>query len=195
MEKRSIRVGINNLIKLVLFVKYNFPGIEKCIIQDNLCILIIDKKWLKVVVRMLKSVLNLHLDALLDIWCTDYPNNIKRFEISYMFVSYLFNYRIILRVFVKENESIETVSDLFGSAGWLEREIWDMFGVFFKNNKDLRRILTDYGFEGFPLRKDFPMTGFVEIRYDDTEKRLVQELIEVAQDYRVFNFKSPWEKL
>jgi NADH-quinone oxidoreductase subunit C len=94
-----------------------------------------------------------------------------------------------------ENEGIDTVSTLYASAGWLEREVWDMFGVFFKNNNDLRRILTDYGFEGHPLRKDFPMTGFVEIRYDDTEKKIVQELLEVSQEYRVFNFKSPWEKL
>jgi len=135
------------------------------------------------------------MKGLLDIWCTDYPEKIERFELNYLLVSYKYNIRIILRVYLTENMGIETVSDIYKSAGWLEREVWDMQGIYFYNNLDLRRILTDYGFEGFPLRKDFPMSGFVEIRYDDTEKRIVQELLEISQDYRNFNFKSPWERL
>ena len=143
----------------------------------------------------LKNECNLGLKALLDIWSIDYPEKLQRFELNYLFVNYKYNFRVIIKTNLKENDSVETLSNIYGSAGWLEREVWDMHGIFFEKNNDLRRILTDYGFEGFPLRKDFPMSGFVEIRYDDTEKRITQELLEVSQEYRLFNFKSPWEKL
>jgi NADH-quinone oxidoreductase subunit C len=181
--------------KLGLYLKKILPGIEKIIIEESSCIIEVKKNWLYVILEILKTNINTYMVTLLDIWCVDFPEKEKRFQVNYLLSSLKFNFRIIIRVYVMENEGIDTVSTLYASAGWLEREVWDMFGVFFKNNNDLRRILTDYGFEGHPLRKDFPMTGFVEIRYDDTEKKIVQELLEVSQEYRVFNFKSPWEKL
>lgn len=180
--------------KLSLYLKKLLPGLKNIIVGEN-CIIEVKKEWLLIVLKILKNNFNTYMVTLLDIWCVDYPEKKKRFQINYLLSSLKFNFRIIIRVYVKDNEGIETVSNIYKSAGWLEREVWDMYGVFFKNNNDLRRILTDYGFEGFPLRKDFPMTGFVEIRYDDTEKKIVQEYIEISQEYRVFNFKSPWEKL
>lgn len=195
MEKRRVRMVIEDKIKLGLYIKKLLPGIEKLILIDNIWYITINKKFLHSCIVILKSNLHLKLVALMDIWCVDYPQKVNRFEINYLLVSLKYNFKIILKVNVSETDSIASVSNIFGSAGWLEREIWDMQGVFFTNNLDLRRILTDYGFEGYPLRKDFPMSGFVEIRYDDTEKRIVQELLEVSQEYRIFNFKSPWEKL
>jgi NADH-quinone oxidoreductase subunit C len=182
------------IIKWSFYLYKILPGVSKItILNDKYVILVLEKDWVKVVIKILKN--KFILNSVLDIWCVDYPEKKERFEINYLLVSYKNNLRLILRIYVKDNVGIETISDVFASAGWLEREIWDMYGIFFYNNVDLRRILTDYGFEGFPLRKDFPMSGFVEIRYDDTEKRIVQEVLEVAQDYRNFNFKSPWEKL
>lgn len=110
-----------------------------------------------------------------------------------MLLNYSKPHRIVLRCFATEYISLPTVSDTFSSANWLEREVWDMYGVFFSGHKDLRRILTDYGFSGFPLRKDFPLTGYSEVRYDDSKKQVVLEPLEVSQEFRLFNFKSPWE--
>jgi len=195
MEKRSIRVGIMLYKKLGLYLIKILPGIDKIIIEESSCIIEIKKEWLYTIMEILKTNINTYMVTLLDIWCVDFPEKNKRFQINYLLGSLKFNFRIIIRVYIIENEGLETVSTLYSSANWLEREVWDMFGIFFKKNKDLRRILTDYGFEGFPLRKDFPMSGFVEIRYDDTDKKIIQELLEVSQEYRVFNFRSPWEKL
>lgn len=181
--------------KLSIYLQKILPGLKKIIILNNEFILIIDRKWLEIIIKILKTNLLLYINGLLDMWVVDYIDKIERFEVNYLLVSYKYNIRIILKINLKDNSGIRSLSDIYNSAGWLEREIWDMHGIFFYNNKDLRRILTDYGFEGFPLRKDFPMTGFVEIRYDDTEKRIVQELLEISQEYRNFTFKSPWEKL
>ena len=131
----------------------------------------------------------------MDIWGVDYPDKNERFEVNYQLLSIYLNVRIVLRLTVEEFEGVDSVSSLFSSAGWLEREVWDMYGVFFFENTDLRRILTDYGFQGHPLRKDFPLSGFMEVRYDDSEKRVVYEPLEVSQEFRSFNFSSPWEKL
>ena len=181
--------------KIGLYLKKLLPGVEKIIIEESSCIIELKKEWLYTVLEILKTNINTYMVTLLDIWGVDFPEKKKRFQINYLLSSLKFNFRIIIRVYVEENEGLDTVSTIYGSACWLEREVWDMYGIFFKNNNDLRRILTDYGFEGFPLRKDFPMSGFVEIRYDDTDKKIIQELFEVSQEYRVFNFKSPWEKL
>lgn len=181
--------------RLGLYLIKILPGIEKIIIEESSCIIEIKKKWLYIILEILKTNINMYMVTLLDIWCVDFPEKNKRFQINYLLGSLKFNFRLIIRVYITENEGLDTVGTIYSSANWLEREVWDMFGIFFKNNKDLRRILTDYGFEGFPLRKDFPMSGFVEIRYDDTDKKIVQELLEISQEYRVFNFRSPWEKL
>ena len=115
-----------------------------------------------------------------------------RFQLVYTLLSHYFRGRIIVSVFLKESEDISSIFNLFRGSSWLEREIWDMFGIFFNNHPDLRRILTDYGFDGFPLRKDFPITGYSEIRYDDTQKCIVYEPLELTQEYRIFDTLSPW---
>jgi NADH dehydrogenase (ubiquinone) Fe-S protein 3 len=132
---------------------------------------------------------------LIDITAVDYPEREKRFEVVYNFLSIQHNARIRIKVLVDEMTPIQSICSLYSSANWLERETWDMFGVFFVNHPDLRRILTDYGFEGHPLRKDFPLSGFVEVRYDDSEKRVLTERLELTQEFRYFDFSSPWEFL
>lgn len=168
--------------------------IKSIIVQDNLIIINLKTKGLKSFLIFLKKHSPLKFTNLMDVWGVDYPSNKERFEVNYLLLSIRFNIRIIVKVTVNEEEAIESVEEIFSSAGWLEREVWDMFGVYFVGNKDLRRILTDYGFEGHPLRKDFPLSGYTEIRYDDGEKRIVVEPLELAQEFRYFNFSSPWEK-
>lgn len=128
-----------------------------------------------------------------DVCIVDYPEKIDRFELSYNLSSIKYNFRIFIKTYT--SAYVPSVSTLFNSANWIERECWDMFGVFFTNHPDLRRILTDYGFDGFPLRKDFPLTGYIEIRYDDEKANIVYEPLELSQEYRLFNFTSPWEKI
>ena len=117
------------------------------------------------------------------------------FDVVYILLSVKFNSRLIVKLSVDEITPIPTIEKIYPSAGWYERETWDMFGIFFQENKDLRRILTDYGFEGYPLRKDFPLSGYVEVRYDDAQRRVVVEPLEMTQEFRLFDFTSPWEKL
>lgn len=133
-------------------------------------------------------------DQLMDIYGLDYPERPERFELQYVFWSSIYRERLRLILPVRRDEIVLSLSSLYSSANWLEREVWDMFGIYFENHDDLRRILTDYGFEGFPLRKDFPVTGFLEVRYSEPEKRIVYEPVELAQEYRLFHFLSPWEK-
>ncbi|MEO1730706.1 MAG: NADH-quinone oxidoreductase subunit C [Pseudomonadota bacterium] len=130
---------------------------------------------------------------LMEIAGADYPDRPERFEVVYMLLSLTRNHRIMVKLSTDENSPVPTVTTLWPNAGWLEREVFDMYGVTFAGNKDLRRILTDYGFEGHPFRKDFPMTGYTELRYSEDEKRVVYEPVELAQDMRTFDFLSPWE--
>lgn len=132
--------------------------------------------------------------SLVDLWASDYPDRSQRFEVSYLLLSYLLNIRLSLRVLAHSATQIPSAADIFPSAGWLEREVWDMFGIFFAGHPDLRRILTDYGFDGFPLRKDFPLGGFFEVRYDDLAKKVLLEPVQFSQDYRYFDFATPWER-
>lgn len=131
--------------------------------------------------------------TLVDICGVDYPDREKRFEVVYHLLSMRQNQRIRLRLSVSEDEMVPSVIDLFPAADWFEREVFDMYGVMFSGHPDLRRILTDYGFRGHPLRKDFPTTGYVELRYDEEQKRVVYEPVTLVQDYRQFDFMSPWE--
>ena len=131
--------------------------------------------------------------ALMDIAGVDYPQREKRFEIVYNLLSLKHNMRIRLKLYVGQDEIVPSVTDLYPSANWWEREAWDLYGIPFGGHPDLRRILTDYGFEGHPLRKDFPLTGFVEVRYDNTQKRVIYEPVKLPQDFRTFDFLSPWE--
>ncbi len=130
---------------------------------------------------------------LMEIAGADYPDRAERFDVVYMLLSLTKNHRIMVKVNAAENTPVPTVTTLWPVAGWLEREVFDMYGVIFAGNQDLRRILTDYGFEGHPFRKDFPMTGYVELRYSEEDKRVVYEPVKLAQDMRQFDFMSPWE--
>ena len=130
---------------------------------------------------------------LIDITAIDYPGQSPRFVVVYQFLSLKLNQRVRVKLAVEEDQGIPTLEGLFPSAGWYEREVWDMYGLFFDGNHDLRRILTDYGFDGHPLRKDFPLTGHSQVRYDADEQRVVYEPVRLAQEYRSFDFMSPWE--
>jgi NADH-quinone oxidoreductase subunit C len=132
-------------------------------------------------------------NVLCDICGVDYPDRPERFDVVYNLLSLPFNQRIRLKLETDEERPVPSVTGLYSSAGWWEREAWDLFGIFFSNHPDLRRILTDYGFEGHPLRKDFPLTGFVELRYDEDQKRVVYEPVRLKQEFRSFDFVSPWE--
>jgi NADH-quinone oxidoreductase subunit C len=130
---------------------------------------------------------------LVDVCGVDYPSREERFEVVYNLLSLRQNHRVRVKVITDEDTPVPSVAEVFSSANWFEREVWDLYGVFFADHPDLRRILTDYGFEGHPLRKDFPMTGHVEVRYDDEEKRVVYEPVRLPQEFRSFDFLSPWE--
>jgi len=133
--------------------------------------------------------------SLIDITCVDNINKNKRFELSYNLISFKYNSRIRIIINVTVFDKVKTVTQIFASSCWLEREIWDLFGIYFEEHPDLRRILTDYGFEGYPLRKDFPLTGFLELRYNDEEKCVVYESLETSQGFRLFSFLSPWNQV
>jgi NADH-quinone oxidoreductase subunit C len=142
---------------------------------------------------LLKTNKNTKFRQLIDITAVDYPENQKRFKIVYLLLSHELNQRIILNFFINENQQISSLTKIFPSANWMEREVFDMYGVKFTDHPDLRRILTDYGFEGYPLRKDFPLTGHNEVRYSEDEKKVVYEPVKLEQNYRNFDYESPWE--
>ena len=131
--------------------------------------------------------------VLIDICGVDYPEKNKRFEVVYHLLSLRLNQRIRVKVELTENGIIPSISEIFSAANWYERETWDLYGIMFSGHSDLRRLLTDYGFDGHPLRKDFPLTGYVEVRYDEEQKRVVYEPVKLTQAYRNFDFLSPWE--
>jgi len=124
----------------------------------------------------------------------DYPSRKDRFDVIYNLLSIRFNTRIRIKVIINEFQSLESITSIYSSANWYERETWDMFGIFFINHPDLRRILTDYGFEGYPLRKDFPLSGYIEVRYNEAKKRVVYEKLMLPQEFRLFTFETPWDK-
>ena len=145
------------------------------------------------VVQFLKLNENCKFKQLIDIAGVDYPENDKRFELIYLFLSHENNTRIKLLIKFEINQIINSITKIFPSANWMEREVFDMYGIKFKNHPDLRRILTDYGFKGHPLRKDFPLTGFNEVRYSEKDKKVIYEPVKLEQNYRNFDFESPWE--
>ena len=142
---------------------------------------------------LLKTNKNTKFRQLIDITAVDYPENQKRFKIVYLFLSHELNQRIILSFFINENQQVLSLTKIFPSANWMEREIFDMYGIKFTEHPDLRRILTDYGFVGHPLRKDFPLTGHNEVRYNEDEKKVVYEPVKLEQNYRNFDYESPWK--
>lgn len=143
--------------------------------------------------KLARDDANCLFKVLIDVTAVDFPERAERFEVVYNLLSLSHNQRIRIKVATDENAPVPSMTQLFSSAGWFEREVWDMFGIFFTDHPDLRRMLTDYGFEGHPLRKDFPLTGYVEVRYDDEQKRVVYDPVKVPQEYRSFDFLSPWE--
>ena len=162
-------------------------------IKHNQIYVEIEKDDLMEVVLFLKTNKNTRFSQLIDITVVDYPEESQRFKVVYLFLSHEFNQRLILSYSINENEVINSLTSVFPSANWMEREVFDMYGVNFKNHPDLRRILTDYNFEGHPLRKDFPLTGHTEVRYNEEEKKVVSEPVKLEQNYRNFDYESPWE--
>ena len=162
-------------------------------IENNELLIETEENELLDVVQFLKSNEKCKFRQLIDIAGVDYPDNEKRFELVYLFLSHEHNLRIKLLIKFQINQTIISLTKIFPSANWMEREVFDMYGVKFKNHPDLRRILTDYGFKGHPLRKDFPLTGFNEVRYSEKEKKVIYEPVKLEQNYRNFDFESPWE--
>ena len=162
-------------------------------IKHNQIYLEIDSEDLIDVVLFVKTNKDTKFRQLIDITVVDYPEKSKRFKIVYLFLSHEFNHRMILSYDISENEVISSLTSIFPSANWMEREVFDMYGVNFKNHPDLRRILTDYGFEGHPLRKDFPLTGHTEVRYNEGQKKVISEPVKLEQNFRNFDYESPWE--
>jgi NADH-quinone oxidoreductase subunit C len=148
---------------------------------------------LEALVEFLRDDASCRFSTLVDITAIDHPERAQRFDMVYHFLSMYRNHRIRVKVAVREDEMVPSLIDLFPAANWFEREVFDMFGILFSGHPDLRRILTDYGFRGYPLRKDFPTTGYTEVRYDEALKRVVYEPVKLVQEYRQFDFMSPWE--
>ena len=162
-------------------------------INHNHIYINIENENLLEVVLFLKNNNKTKFKQLIDITAVDYPENERRFKLVYLFLSHEFNSRILIDFFINENEIVSSLTSIYHSANWMEREVFDMYGVKFKNHPDLRRILTDYGFTGHPLRKDFPLTGHNEVRYSEDDKKVIYEPVKLEQNYRNFDYESPWE--
>lgn len=164
------------------------------IIKNNI-VFVINSKNLYNFVFFLKNHILVNYNILIDITAVDMPTKRERFQLFYSLISTIYNTRLIIQIFVKELETVNSLIKIYSSSNWLEREVWDLFGVFFSNHVDLRRILTDYGFKGFPLRKDFPLSGFLELQYDEENKIISYFPLEFSQEYRLFDLQSPWNIL
>tara|TARA_B100000700_G_scaffold272588_1_gene316287 strand:- start:47 stop:643 length:597 start_codon:yes stop_codon:yes gene_type:complete len=162
-------------------------------LSHNQIYLNIENDDLLEVILFLKNNNETKFKQLIDITAVDYPENERRFKLIYLLLSHELNSRIVINFHINENEIVKSLTSIFPSANWMEREIFDMYGVKFKDHPDLRRILTDYNFEGYPLRKDFPLTGHNEVRYSEDEKKVVYEPVKLEQNYRKFDYESPWE--
>ena len=161
--------------------------------RDEVCLSLKSSHSIPAVLQALHASPETRMSMLIDITAVDYPARNPRFELVYQLLSPHLNYRLRVKVLVDDETPVESVTPIYPSANWYEREVWDMYGILFANHPDFRRILTDYGFSGHPLRKDFPLTGHTELRYDDALKRVVYEPVNLPQEYRNFDFSSPWE--
>ena len=162
-------------------------------IKNDQIYLNIDINDITDVILFLKNNENTNFKQLIDITAVDYPENEKRFKLVYLLLSHEFNVRILIDSFINENEIPSSLTKIYPAANWMEREVFDMYGIQFKDHPDLRRILTDYNFNGYPLRKDFPLTGHTEVRYSEEEKKVIYEPVKLEQNYRNFDYESPWE--
>ena len=181
----------------------NFGDTKKIIVDKSRGVEFIDNdKYLEIkteatklfnVIKSLKEDTKLLFDQLIDVTAIDYPSREKRFDIIYLLISLTLNQRILVKAAIDARTVLESITIIHKAANWYERECYDLFGIQFSNHPDLRRIMTDYNFEGHPLRKDFPLTGHTEVRYDDFEKKVVYEPVKLAQEYRNFDYMSPWE--
>ena len=181
----------------------NISDTKKIIVNKSLGVeLIYNDKYLEInteaekifkVIKILKEDTKLLFDQLIDVTAIDYPSREKRFDMIYLLISLTLNQRILVKTAIDERTVLESISIIHKAANWYERECYDLFGIQFSKHPDLRRIMTDYNFEGHPLRKDFPLTGHTEVRYDDLEKKVVYEPVKLAQEYRSFDYMSPWE--
>ena len=179
-------------IQKILSERFGGRGIQTYFENDELTV-ILSKSILLKVLNFLKDDKVFQFKQLIDLCGVDYPNRTDRFEIVYHLLSINLNQRIRVKLSVNDGDTVPSIVSLYDAANWYEREVWDLYGVIFTDHPDLRRILTDYGFEGHPLRKDFPLSGFVQVKYDDAEKRVVNEKVNLVQDFRRFDFESPWE--
>ena len=177
----------------MLKILNKITGINNVIENNNLLEIEFDKTNMLKIFNQLKDNADLNFNQLLDITAVDYPSREFRFDLVYILQSLTKNKKIILKTFIKENENIESITNIHKSADWYERECYDLFGIEFVNHPDLRRIMTDYNFEGFPLRKDFPLTGHTEVRYSEDKKKVINESVKLEQNYRNFDYESPWE--
>ena len=167
--------------------------IQNSFIENDELMIEINENELIEVIQFLKTNDKCKFRQLIDIAGVDYPDNEKRFKLIYLFLSHENNIRIKLSINFETNQLINSITKIFPSANWMEREVFDMYGIKFKNHPDLRRILTDYGFKGHPLRKDFPLTGHTEVRYSEDEKKVISEPVKLEQNFRNFDYESPWE--
>jgi len=182
------------LKELADHIAASMPGaVTASSIQLQELMLEVDAPQVAKVLSFLRDDANCQFRVLIDICGVDYPQRAKRFDVVYNLLSLTHNQRIRVKVQTDEDTPVPSVNGVFAAAGWFEREAWDMYGIMFTGHPDLRRLLTDYGFDGYPLRKDFPLSGFVEVRYDDAEKRVVYEPVKLTQEFRKFDFLSPWE--
>ena len=178
--EKTVNLGLTNAIKSS---KVNFDQLSIDIVAENLSSTIL----------YLKTNDKCRFKQLIDITAVDYPEREKRFKVVYLLLSHEKNLRIIINTKIDEKIIVPSITKIFPSANWMEREVFDMYGISFKDHPDLRRILTDYGFNGYPLRKDFPLTGHTEVRYSEEKKKVISEPVKLDQEYRDFDFESPWE--
>jgi len=193
--RKTNEAAVGKLMDFGLYVAECLPKyVQKVqVVTGDELELLIAPEGIVPVLQFLKDHHNCQFASLADLGALDVPSRDNRFELFYNLLSLRFNSRIRVRTYTDELSPVDSANDVFKAADWYEREVWDMYGVFFANHPDLRRILTDYGFEGHPFRKDFPLSGFVECRYDDEVKRVVIEPVELAQEFRKFDLSSPWE--
>jgi len=189
-SSRNVTLDFANNLKEML------PAFIQTIqVVRNDIVVFVSPQYLVPVLTFLRDHTNTRFRSIMNLSGVDYPNRELRFEVVYNLLSVTFAGRIRVKVCSDEASPVPSVVDVYSAANYFEREAWDMFGIYFSNHPDLRRILTDYGFEGFPLRKDFPLSGYTEVRYDEAQKRVVCEPIEVSQEFRNYNFESPWQQI